>query len=223
VTNAPAAPAEPVVTRLVLVRHGESRAQVDRIVGGPTGCKGLSDLGLRQVEALRRRWERVGFRADALYSSTLPRAFETAEILAPVVGMTAKPDDDLCEWRPGECDGISWDEYVETYNVDVRAHPYTPLSPGGESLAEFLVRASACLHRVTREHAGETVVIACHGGIVEASVRTFLALPTRVSRAFDLHIENTSVTEWEATGGPDDPLRWRLLRFGDVAHLEDLA
>ena len=215
--------AVPPLTRLVLVRHGESQAQVDRIVGGPTGCKGLSDLGVRQVEALRRRWEQVGFRADALYSSTLPRAVETAEILAPVLGLTGKPDDELCEWRPGECDGIAWEEYVETYNVDVRAHPYTPLSPGGESLAEFLTRAGACLHRLVREHAGDTIVAACHGGIVEASIRAFMALPTQTTRSFDLHTENTSVTEWEATGGPDQPLRWRLLRFGDAAHLESLS
>jgi len=217
------ADAERPLTRLVLVRHGESQAQVDRIVGGPSGCKGLSELGVRQAGALRLRWERVGFRADALYSSTLPRAIETAEILAPVLGLTGKPDDDLCEWRPGECDGISWDDYVATYNINPRAHPYTPLSPGGESLAEFLMRAAACLHRIAREHLGETVVVAGHGGIVEASMRAFLALPSQATRTTELHIENTSVTEWEATGGADDPLRWTLVRFGDAAHLEHLT
>lgn len=211
---------ELAVTRLVLVRHGESQAQVDRIVGGATGCKGLSDTGAAQVERLRRRWERIGFRADALYASTLPRAVETADILAAALDLAPKLDDDLCEWRPGECDGISWDEYVETYNVDVRAHPYTPLSPGGESLAEFLLRAGACLQRLARRHAGETVVLACHGGIVEASMRVFMALPTQSSRSFDLHTENSSVTEWEGSGGPDEPLRWKLLRYGDTAHLE---
>ncbi|HVL02915.1 MAG TPA: phosphoglycerate mutase family protein, partial [Acidimicrobiales bacterium] len=70
-------------TRLLLVRHGESQAQVDRVVGGPTGCTGLSDLGRRQVIALAERWQDAGFVADRLFSSTLPRAAETAELLAP--------------------------------------------------------------------------------------------------------------------------------------------
>lgn len=214
---------EATATRLVLVRHGESQAQVDRVVGGPTGCTGLSARGVRQVEALRDRWDRIGMRADALYASTLPRAVETAEILAPGLGIAVKTEDDLCEWRPGECDGMGWDEYVERYGVDVRAHPYMPLSPGGESLAGFLVRAGAALHGITRQHAGQTVVLACHGGIVEASMRAFMALPTQSSRAFDLHTENASVTEWDATGGPDEPLRWRLIRYGDAAHLEGVT
>jgi broad specificity phosphatase PhoE len=99
----------------VLVRHGESMAMVDSVVGGHEGCRGLSDLGRRQVEALRDRLAATGeLRADALYASVLPRAIETAEILAPALGgLDVRQDCDLCEQHPGEGDGLTWAEFEE--------------------------------------------------------------------------------------------------------------
>src|SRR4029079_12461481 len=76
-------PEEPV-TRLVLVRHGESRATVDRIVAGHDTCKGLTDRGRQQAEALRDRLARPGELAATtrLVASLMERARETAEIIA---------------------------------------------------------------------------------------------------------------------------------------------
>jgi hypothetical protein len=103
-------------TRIVLVRHGESRAQELRIVGGHKGCQGLSDRGRRQVEALRDRWD-AGPELDddpVLYASVMPRAVETATILAPALGAPKIAQDcDLCEHHPGEGDGLPWDEFDE--------------------------------------------------------------------------------------------------------------
>src|SRR2546423_1692878 len=53
VTSADDAPPRP--TRLVLIRHGESRSTVDRVVGGHRGCSGLTDRAVRQAKALRDR------------------------------------------------------------------------------------------------------------------------------------------------------------------------
>ena len=55
------------MTRLLLVRHGESVAQVEGIIGGPKGCKGLSDKGRDQVALLRDRWRKVGQQADVVW------------------------------------------------------------------------------------------------------------------------------------------------------------
>lgn len=209
-------------TRLVLVRHGESEAQVGRIVGGPTGCNGLSPLGRRQVEALRERWAAHPPAADVLLASTLPRARETAEILAPALDLPVKTDADLQEMQPGEADGSTWDDYTDRYGVDVTAHPYAPLSPGGESLAAFLLRVGTTLHRLVRDHSGETLVIACHGGIIDGSLSIFLGLPTQQVSSFTLRTVNSSITEWVATGDSDRRLRWHLVRYNDAAHLEGL-
>ena len=210
-------------TRLLLVRHGESQAQVDRVVGGPVGCTGLSDLGRRQARALARRWQRHGPAADRLLASTLPRAVETAEILSPALGeLKVEQDGELCELEPGECDGLSWDDYQDRWGIDMRADPYAPLSPGGESVADFLLRVGRALHRIAVDHAGSTVVVACHGGVVDGSLMCFLGLPLQRVADLELRATNAAVTEWEVEVEPARSPRWALRRYNDTAHLEDL-
>lgn len=215
---------QPMMTRLILVRHGESAVQLTRVVGGPRGCAGLSELGRRQVEALRDRWVQTFFETDVLISSVLPRALETAELLRPALGnLPVVVDDEVHELDPGECDGITWDDYVELYNVDPRADPYTPLSPGGESLADFFLRVGRALHRIVVTHEGKTVVVACHGGVIDAAIATFLGLPTQRGSTYGLQTTNSSVTEWRATLSPGQAVHWSLVRYNDAAHLERLS
>ena len=213
-----------VVTRLVLIRHGESQVTVDGVVGGPKTCSGLSELGRRQAAALRDRLARTGeIRADVLLASTMPRAVETAEILRPAFGdLEVEQVDDLTEWLPGECDGMRWEDVAERYRpAGWRFDPYEPLSPGGESWAEFQVRAAAALHQVSKSLEGRTVVVACHGGIVEASLTSFLGMQQwRNGSVF--RPQNTAITEWElpAAGLVDNRApAWRLARYNDAAHL----
>ena len=124
------------MTRIVLIRHGEAQSHVDGIVGGATGCTGLSDLGRRQVGALRDRLARTGELGPvaALYASTLPRAIETAEIIAPAVGdRPIALEQDLREFDPGEADGMTWQEYQDRYPPPAVRDPYRPRTPGSES------------------------------------------------------------------------------------------
>ena len=203
-------------TRLMLIRHGEAQAALDRVVGGERGCTGLSDLGRVQCERLRDRLSRTGEVADVLLASTLPRAVETAEIIAPAFGgPEIVRDGDLCELRPGECDSIAWDEYERRYGVDMGSHPYEPMSPGGESLAEFNLRVGRVLTRLVGEHEGSGVVVACHGGVVSGSLLCFLGLPAQRRPGADLVVTNTSITEWVRRDR-----QWTLVRYNDAAHLD---
>jgi probable phosphoglycerate mutase len=211
-----------VSTRLVLVRHGESRATVDEIVGGHEGCKGLSDRGRRQAEALRDRLGATGeLKADALVASVMPRAIETAEILAPALGdLPVRQECDVCEQHPGEADGIPWSEYEARYRPDGwRFDPYAPEAPGAESVAEFNARVARALTQVAEDHRDQTVVVACHGGVVGASMVAFLGLPYQ-GRLLHGYVRNTSITEWVLEDdGPGHPPPWRLVRYNDAAHL----
>ncbi len=209
------------VTRLVLIRHGEARAALEMVVAGERGCSGLSDLGRLQAGLLRDRLARTSeVVADVLASSTLPRAIETAEIIAPALAGAdgRRPeivrDCDLCELHPGECDTLGWDEYAERYGVDMPARPFEPMSPGGESLAEFNVRVGRALTALVDEHEGRSVVVACHGGVIMGSMRCFLGLPLVPTPAVNLLVTNTSITEWERCGQT-----WQLVRYNDAAHL----
>ncbi len=209
-------------TRLILIRHGESRATVDGVVGGHDACKGLTERGRQQARALRDRLVATGeVRADALYTSVLPRAIETAEIVPPALhGLPVERDCGLCELHPGECDGLVWREYQARYGFDMGAEPERPMSPGGESLRSFQARVDACVERLLRDHAGETTVVVCHGGVVGAVMLSMLGHAMHVERPFRLETENTSLTEWLRPGShPRFPGRWVLLRYNDSAHL----
>jgi probable phosphoglycerate mutase len=208
-------------TRLVLVRHGESLATVNHVIGGHAGCTGLSEHGRQQAEALRDRLLCTAELRDAsvILTSVLPRAVETAEIIAPAIGAGALPiqrDCDLCELHPGESDGLDWVEFESRYGApDWGADPHRPLSPGGESWATFMGRVGATLGRLATVHAGQTVVIVSHGGIVQGSMVSFLRLPD-FGLTVELWVENTSLTEWTRRR-PDSP--WQLIRFADAAHI----
>ena len=73
------------MTHLYLIRHGESVANVQPIVAGMRGDVGLTERGVAQADRLRERLAQGEIAADVLIASTLPRARQTAEIIAPAL------------------------------------------------------------------------------------------------------------------------------------------
>ncbi len=211
-------------TRIVLVRHGQSQAQERRFVGGHDGCTGLSDLGRRQVGALAERLADSGELAGAsvLYASVMARAVETAQILAPALGdLEVRSECAFCESHPGaEADGLSWDEFNRRWPLPAEWTPQTRRNPGAESYAEMQERVGGRLDTLRKSHEGETVVVACHGGVVMHSMFRWLELDPvgNRTRAW-LNPVNSSITEWRLGDHP----YWRsgieLVRFNDHAHL----
>ncbi len=218
-----------LVTRLVLVRHGEAECNVSGICGGIKGCTGLTAQGVRQVKALGERLTTTGelAGADGLYASVLPRAIETAELLAPAL-RSIRPDGTigpaptvvtecgLCELHPGDADGLTWAEFSAQYpgpNWD--EHPDLPIAPGGESWTGFVLRVADALEGAAARHPGGLVVVACHAGVIEASLLAMLPLVGgRAGARLQLRTQHASLTTWEVEEG-----RWRLLGYNDASHL----
>jgi len=208
----------PGATKIILVRHAESNVTVSQIVGGELTCTGLSELGLRQAARLRDRLRDEGAAADALLSSPLPRARETAEILAPVLGRPIGFVPDLEEHRPGEADGCPFVDFPDRFGMfDFRAEPDRPFAPGGETLREFHERVVTRLQRIEADHNGSTVVAVCHGGVIDAAFRHYLSIG--IAAPFDLWTLNTSLTEFVI---PEVGARVQLRRYNDAAHLTGL-
>jgi broad specificity phosphatase PhoE len=206
--------------RLVLVRHGDAHAGFGGVIGGRTGCTGLTDLGRRQAEALRDHLKATGrVKADVLLVSEIPRAIETAQIIGPGLGLEiARHDCDLCEVHTGEADGLAWEEYTTRYgSFDMQAEPDRVFAPEGDSWNSFHERVCSLLQRLAADHPDETVVAVCHGGVIMAAMRGLLGFPH--SSSTQLRPSNTGLTEWE-----HDPVldRWSLHSFNETAHLLDL-
>ena len=206
------------MTRIVLIRHGQAMAFVDKTVAGH-GCKGLSDEGREQATRLRDRLVRTGELrgATAFYASLMRRAHETAELIAPGVGdgsLEIRHDCGLCEQHPGDAEGILWSEYDERYGpihtllIDDRTHIG---APGSESVDMMVSRVGQALDRLADEHAGETIVVACHGGVVGCSFEALAGIPLNALVRFT---ENTAITEWL-----HNDHGWTLVRYNDAAHL----
>jgi probable phosphoglycerate mutase len=205
----------PTGTRLVLVRHGEAECNALGVIGGPRGCGGLTDLGRRQAGALAERLVRTREldNVTALYTSVLPRAIQTAALLAPGLpdALTPIEDCDLCELHPGEADGLTWREFIDRFGVpDWGRDPSAPLAPGAESWVSFYERVTRTLARLVERHRGERVVLVVHGGVVEHAMKAVLdAAPHDRLR---LLTANCSMSEIEY--GADGV---RLLRYNDCA------
>lgn len=219
-------------TRVVLVRHGQAACNVEGVVGGRRGCSGLTELGRAQVGALADRLAGSGelAGADALYTSRLPRAIETAELLAPALErwregppLEVVADCDLCELHPGEADGLRWEEVAARFSKpDWDVDPGAPVAPGGESWTGFVDRASAAVRRVADAHPGGLVVVACHAGVIEATMLRFLGAGGGRPR-LRLPTLHASLTVWERTldgapgpGSPSGGGRWQLQRYNDA-------
>jgi 2,3-bisphosphoglycerate-dependent phosphoglycerate mutase len=208
------------VTRLIYVRHGESNTTVARVIGGPRTCSGLSPLGVQQAEALRDRWSSApDVVPDVVISSHFPRARQTAEIVAQAFGSPEIViDAGFGEHDPGEaCDGMTMAEFVERWGTTSwEEDPFGVTFPGGETIAEFHFRVGGAVRRVVDQYPGQTVLVACHGGVIDTVLRQ--ALKAAPTGAFNINTLNTSITELELVR----PNRWSLLRYGDTAHLHGL-
>ncbi|MDO8361764.1 MAG: histidine phosphatase family protein [Actinomycetota bacterium] len=210
------------MTRIVLIRHGESNVTVERTIGGPRTCSGLSSLGREQAARLRDRWlQHPELRAGVLLASQYPRAAETAQMISPALNdLTVVRDDGFGEHDPGpECDGLSYDEFTSRYpGLDGwnAGDPFATTFPGGETVAAFQFRVGSALRRTLDLYDGETVVIVCHGGVIDAVMRQALRAPGM--GAFQLRTRNTSITELQL----DKHHTWVLLRYNDTAHLAGL-
>ncbi len=217
---------EQLLSRLLIVRHGESVAMAQGVVGGPKGCRGLTELGRAQAAALRDRFA-AGREPEVqvVYSSPLPRARETTEIVLPALGTDSERGnleihlhDDLEEMRLGPADGMTWEAAREHFGfIQPMDQPYTPVLEGGESRAGFRHRVAQALNDIAASHPAKTVFVGCHGGISSAAMAmAFGIAPSH--RGVGVVTAVTAITELELLEWNGRRL-WQVRRFNDAAHL----
>lgn len=207
------------MTNLYLIRHGEAWGNVEPILAGMKGDKGLTPRGVAQAERLRDRLATGELKIDVLIASTLPRARQTAEIIQPALGLPISFDDEVQELRIGEADGMTnqaaWAKFGQP---DFDGNPLRPIAPGGEAWPDFVLRVGRALHRITAEHAGKAIMVVCHGGVVDSSFVHFFQMPSLIVPPTDFHTRNTSITHWEHVSRRSRTM-WRLNSYNDITHL----
>jgi 2,3-bisphosphoglycerate-dependent phosphoglycerate mutase len=175
---------------------------------------GLQPVGVRQAERLRDRLATTGeIKADTLIASPLPRARQTAELLASTLGLPVMQDADVEEWR-NEDGSLSQEAFMERVMATPSEQmPVARFVPGGENWLEFSVRAAHALTRSVREYADQTTVIVCHGGIIEVSLSLFFGLSGASLQRLNVESGHTSITHWQKVTPPPGFLSdWLLER-----------
>ncbi len=157
------------MTTLLLVRHGQSQANLDRTFAGHANPD-LTELGKLQAEALAD-WLVVHCKIDKIYSSDLLRARHTAAPTARKLGLPITLRKQLREINAGQWEGKAFDtlcrDYAESYGK-WRQDLGHAVCDGGESVAELSERIHKELLRICRRNEGKTILVTTHATPIRA-------------------------------------------------------
>lgn len=203
-------------TRILLVRHGETAWNVAGRVQGhldePLNALGREQAG-RLAAALAGREV-----LDAIYSSDLARALQTAQAVADGMGRTVLPQASLRERNFGRFQGLrfaevsrQWPEEAERWR---RRDPDWSAPQGGESLLQLRQRILAAVDALAGRHLGQHIGIFTHGGVLDIMYRAATGLDLQAARTWQLGNAAINRLLWT----PDSGLR--LVGWADVQHLE---
>lgn len=153
-------------THVVLIRHGQSRGNAEGRFGGHTDTP-LSARGRRQAQATAKTLSSENF--DAIYSSDLRRAVETANPLVNLTRATFEATDAFRERSVGVMEGLTFEEAAEQYPEQYAAllhRDFEHVLLGGESYRQTLDRASRKLDEAIDVHRGGRIAVFTHTGAI---------------------------------------------------------
>ena len=201
---------------LVLLRHGRSRADDENVHEGKYDSP-LTKIGRTQATALAARWHQEKTHFDAIATSPLCRASETAAIIGAALGIEPQYDKDLMERDNGLAAGMPLDEVERQYPQALRVPPYEPWFVNGESEAEFHRRAGGVLERLVRTEL-QSVLVVAHGGILNAILRNAVNAPLPTFGGPYFAFGDTGFAQ---LGYESQRHGWYVTRINDTNHLQE--
>lgn len=199
--------------RILLIRHGESEADLMNIVEGQADYP-LTEHGHRQAEAMAR-WVAGRYPISAIHHSPLTRAAETAEHLHRLSGAPMLANDRLMEFDNGILAGMSREQANRLYPRQDDTPLYTSVY-GQESMLSFRFRVEHALSEIIAHTPKDAVIaIVCHGGTITQLNRALLRLP--LDSDLLCSSGDTGIHEWVLDGR----IR-RLVRANSLEHLQNL-
>lgn len=200
---------------LYLLRHGETVWNVERRIQGVSNTP-LNDVGLAQASALIPLLRGRPF--AALYSSTLRRARQTADILGDALGLEVREDARLVEMDQGDIEGMNFEQIEEKFNGFMdrwRSVPAEVQMPGGENLQQLQARAWAALEDIQAEHPDEMVIAVSHNLTISALMCRVLEIDLNSIRRMRQHNAALNLIEHDSARG------WGVVTMNGLSHLNN--
>jgi probable phosphoglycerate mutase len=205
-------------TRFCLVRHGETDWNVERRLQGHTNIC-LNQHGVAQAKNMARALKAIDLQFDALYTSDLIRAADTAKEIENAFHTTASIDPALRERHLGVLQGLTTIDAPKLEPELWLSHLSRAIDQdlrGGESIRQFAERIHGALEKIRIQHTGKTILLVSHGGALDMMYR--LASNQSLESAKAVSVPNASLN-WISHNG----ISWNVDRWADVSHLEGLA
>ncbi|HUN67566.1 MAG TPA: histidine phosphatase family protein [Burkholderiales bacterium] len=204
---------EQMTTRLCVVRHGETAWNAEHRVQGQLDVP-LNAIGQAQALAASKVLAQEKF--DAIYSSDLSRARQTAQPTASAISMEMRLERNLRERHYGIFERLTYAEvktrYPEDYaRFEARDPDYAFRT--GESLRDFSARSIAAISRIAEQNRDQSILVFTHGGVLDKLYRFITGLPLSAPR--DFGIPNAGLNRIEVTAAG-----WQIRTWADVAHLD---
>ncbi len=202
-------------TRIVAIRHGETDWNATTRLQGQIDIP-LNALGHRQAGRLADALRDEGL--ERVIASDLDRAAETARALAAALRLPLELDPGLRERAFGVLEGHTYDEIALRWPDAARrwrARDPEFAADGGETLAGFHARSVAAVERVALAHAGRSIAIVTHGGVLDALYRAAAGIALGAPRTWMLG--NASINRMLHT-----PQGFTLVGWDDRGHLDGL-
>lgn len=157
-------------TKIILIRHGESIGNATRTILGHTDLD-LSELGYRQANKTAEQLKNE--KIDAIYSSDLKRAYNTALPHAKTRNLNVITSKGLREIYIGDWEGLNVDYIIEKWGREIfendwHRHFGTFRFPNGESTQEAGYRFFNEVHTICNENVGKTIIITAHAAVIRA-------------------------------------------------------
>jgi probable phosphoglycerate mutase len=201
-------------TTFLLLRHGETELTRDKRFSGSGGADpALSATGRGQAAATAAALAARG--VDAVVTSPLARARETAEPVAAALGTAVRVEDDLRECAFGEWEGLTFAEVEEGWPDEVAAWLASSAvaPPGGESFDAVSARVARARDRLLARYPGKTVLLVSHVTPIKTLVRLALEAPPHALYRMELSPASLTTVQWFPDGNAS------LRVFNDTAHL----
>lgn len=198
---------------VILVRHGETDWNQERRVQGSGSNRELTEAGKQQAESigLRLKQERI----QAIYSSPLRRALDTAQAIARHHQVEVQVEPTLNEIYAAELEGIPIEKigsYLNELIARERGDESVSKLYGGELLAEVRERAWRTIQHLVDKHNEGTIVVVSHYFVILSIICSVLGLPLSGMGRLKLDIGSISIITFDKRGT-------RLTLFNDNCHL----